>query len=225
MWLQDFGMNWFSDFPRVDRILRAIRTSEDDSEMRAALAHGWRRHDLLWEREQERGNSALVKGDRIAASRCFRGALRIARANFEANDPRRATSVANLGYVARMAGHEALAREHYAEASGRWLTVPKQLDGLEMASRGRSSAHHLRMEARHWQTYVQELRGRLALRVNEAAACLEALAAGREGGAALYPRWRGEKPAVFDDTRILLASCLLIANCPGKGVLSARKTR
>jgi hypothetical protein len=27
----------------------------------------------------------------------------------------------------------------------------------------------------------------------------------------LYERWRGEKPAVFDDTRTLLAAALLVA--------------
>jgi hypothetical protein len=56
------------------------------------------------------------------------------------------------------------------------------------------------------------MRTRLARFVAEADAALAALAAGRPPPAPLFPRWKGAKPPVFDDTRKVIAACLLIAS-------------
>ena len=79
------------------------------------------------------------------------------------------------------------------------------------ARRARSSLFHMRMEAKHWDTYRANMRTRFARFAAEAGDCLEALAEDRPPPHRLRGRWRAEKPGVFDDTRKLLAAALLIA--------------
>ena len=95
--------------------MSAQRTSESDngkSEMRAALAAGWRRTDLVWERLQIRGNAAWINGDHTGARRNFLIAWMLARIFFKRGDPRIATSIANVGLMAREAGQFARAARH-----------------------------------------------------------------------------------------------------------------
>jgi hypothetical protein len=183
--------------------------------MRAARAAGWRPSDLWWERLQERANSDWAAGRRRRAAWSFRLAHGLAMARFPAGDPRRATSLANIGFLARRRGDDAAAVRRYRQAVRLWSAVPGTLPTLEIRPRARSSLFHLRMELRHGDTYRANLRARLAGFVAEAGAALEALARGDPPPARLHARWLGEKPAVFDDTRKLLAACLLIASEPG----------
>lgn len=193
--------------------MSARRTSEFDdgkSEMRAALAAGWRRTDLVWERLQVRGNAAWVSGDRSGARRYFLIAWLLARIFFKRGDPRIATSIANVGLMAREAGRLARAARHYAKAQSLWTDVPNALGGLRIRPRVRSSLFHLRMEARHRGTYEKNMRARIANFVTEAGEAIDAAAQGNPSPHRLYSRWRGECPAVFDDTRKLLGASLLI---------------
>jgi hypothetical protein len=82
---------------------------------------------------------------------------------------------------------------------------------MTIARRGRSSLFHLRMEAKHWDTYQGNLRHRARYFAREAATCLDAATHGVPAFFRLYDRWRGEKPAVFDDTRKFLGAALLLA--------------
>ena len=75
-----------------------------DPEMRAALNANWRRRELWWERLQEKANADLETGRRRLAYRRFRCAYWIARLGFDGRDPRYATSLANIGFVARERG-------------------------------------------------------------------------------------------------------------------------
>ncbi len=191
----------------------ARRTSESetgDSEWRAALAAGWRRSDILWERWQERGNAAWANGDVSLARRRFIFAWYLARLFFHRGDPRMATSIANVGLIAREAGQFDLASRRYAHARMLWADVPGVLDGLKFRPRVRSSLFHLRMETRHRETYEANMRARLANFVTEAGQALEAAEVGARSPHRLYDRWRGERPAVFDDSRKLLGAALLI---------------
>jgi hypothetical protein len=185
-----------------------------DREMRAARAAGWRRADLAWERLQERANADLAAGDAVRALRGFRRAHWLARAFLPAGDPRRATSLANAAFAARAAGAPARALRDYAEARRLWAVVPATIPSLTVAPRARSSLFHLRMEARHLETFRANQRARLARFVAEADAALAALTRGDPPPVRLASRWKGEKPAVFDDSRKLLAACLLIAGDP-----------
>ena len=191
----------------------ARRTSESETgsaEWQAALAAGWRRSDILWERWQERGNAAWARGDVSHARRRFILAWYLARLFFHRDDPRMATSIANVGFIAREAGQFGRASKHYAHARRLWADVPKVLDGLEFRPRVRSSLFHLRMETRHRETYEANMRARIANFVTEAGQALEAAEEGGPSPHRLYDRWRGERPAVFDDARKLLGAALLI---------------
>ena len=183
--------------------------------MRAALAAGWRRRDLWWERLQERANAALAQGDARTAIRGFRHAFWLARLGFPGDDPRRAASLANMGAIARLDGADDRARRRYTRARSLWSSVPDGLDGLVIQPRARSSLFHLRMEVKHQDVYHANMKARLGAFVSETGECLDALMADASPPHRLHLRWRGEKPAVFDDTRKLLAACLLVASPQG----------
>lgn len=181
------------------------------AEARTARAAGWRRRDLWWERLQERGNRELAAGNRAAASRGFLAAWWLAVVGFSRNDPRYATSLANAGYAARLRGAERTARSRYARARRLWASVPDVIADIEIRPRARSSLFHLRMELRHRDTYEANARARLAAIASEAGAALAAIETGAAPPVRLHSRWKGEKPAQFDDRRKLLSACLLIA--------------
>lgn len=180
------------------------------AEMRAARAAGWRRADLWWERLQERANRNWESGSRARALRGFRNAYWLALALLPAGDPRRATSLANAAFAARAHGAERTAARRYAAAARLWAEVPATIDGLALRPRARSSLFHLRLELRHGDAYRASQRARLARFVAEADQAIAALAAGRSSPTPLFGRWKGFKPPVFDDSRKLLAACLLI---------------
>ncbi len=183
-----------------------------DVEMRAALHAGWRRRDLWWERLQENGNIALVEGHQTQALRSFRWAHWISRLSFAKDDPRRATGYANLALTARLSGSETKARRLYAKAITLWSRVPSVLETCQIKPRARSSLFHLRMEVKHWDTYRDNMKIRLGRFVQETGEALTALSHQQPPAHRLFSRWRGEKPAVFDDTRKLLAASLLVAS-------------
>lgn len=183
----------------------------EDHELATALAAGWRRCDLEWERLQVAGNTALQEGDETKAVQAFARAYRLAFLRFRRNDPRYATSLANAALAARLRGREGQAARRYERAIRSWSQVPVQIGDLQIKPRARSSLFHLRMEARHWETYRANMEARLATFVQESSECLTAISESRPPPHRLYGRWRGEQPSVFDDSRKLLAAALLIA--------------
>jgi len=187
-------MNMFA--PRIWGFDRA------DAEWRTAREAGWSRADLAWERLMEAGCRSLEKtSDRSlfkAASRCFLAADLLARARFAKGDPRRATAPAARWRLNRT---ERLRDRALRE----WGGVAAYIETLEIRPRARSSLFHLRMEARHRDTYHANLRKRLSAFAAETGETLRGAGAHRHAS-----RWRGEKPTVFDDTRKLLSACLLI---------------
>ncbi len=193
-------------------VLRIWGFDRSDSEMRAALAAGWKRRDLWWERLQEQGNAALADRKTTEARRCFRRAYWISRSGFARDDPRRATSFANIAFGARLAGSKMSAERNYAVAIALWSKAPSMLETMTIRPRARSSLFHLRMEVKHWNTYQDNMKTRLGKFIDETGKSLDALSLEVTPPHRLFSRWRGEKPAVFDDTRKLLAACLLIAS-------------
>ena len=131
---------------------------------------------------------------------------------FDSGDPRRAASTANMGFSLRALGLKRAARRFYSLASVGWTRVPDSVQHLEIRPRARSSLYHLRMEARHWDTYKQNRIKRLQAFVEESGQCLDCLAADEPPPHRLFSRWIGEKPPTFDDSRKLLGACLLIAS-------------
>jgi hypothetical protein len=170
---------------------------------RVALQAGWRRRDLMWEALMERGCAAWRGGQARTAWWAFTRARLIA-SGFARDDLRRAASEAALGVVMRAPRRMVRARamfESHAEA---------QIEAMQIAPRARSSLFHLRMEARHRDTYHANMRLRLTRIAGETATCLQEMAQGGPAPHRLHARWLGEKPVVFDDTRKLLSACLLI---------------
>ena len=194
---------------------RPISVSDPDArDEAAARAAGWRRADLDWERLQEQAIAAWRAGDEAAAIRSWRKARWLAFWRMGRRDPRYGASLANAAMAARLMGREASAKRLYRAALSRWRRVPDMIAGLEPSRRARSSLFHLRMEARHRETYLANQRKRMTAFVADAHAALEALEAGEAPACSLYERWRGEKPPVFDDMRKLLSAALLIAAPP-----------
>ncbi len=192
--------------------LRIWGFERNDTEMRAALAAGWKRRDLWWERLQEQANIALIEGRKSHALRRFRLAHWISRVGFAHDDPRRATGFANAAFALRLSGSEISAQKNYAAAMALWSRAPSMLETLNIQPRARSSLFHLRMEVKHWDTYRCNMKTRLGKFIEETDQSLTALSKGMPPPHRLFPRWRGEKPAVFDDTRKVLAACLLVAS-------------
>lgn len=175
----------------------------DGPEARVALQAGWRRRDLMWETLMERGCATWHAGKTRAAWWAFVRARLIAW-RFATGDLRRAASEAALGVVMRAPSRMLRAREMFESHA------TAQIEAMQIAPRARSSLFHLRMEARHRDTYHANMRLRLTRIAGETATCLQDMAAGRPPQHRLHARWLGEKPVVFDDTRKVLSACLLI---------------
>lgn len=188
---------------------------------RIALQAGWRRSDILWEGLMEGANAAWAAGDRARAAQLFRRASWVARLCFARDDLRRATVLINLGIVARMAGQGRRAAACFARAAAIWdACAERSIAGMQIAPRARSSLFHLRMEARHRDTYHANMRLRLGKIATEVRAAIDALAGGQKPDCRLYARWRGERPNVYDDTRKVLGACLLIVDAEFSTVAS-----
>ena len=191
-----------------------MASKERRLEFRTALNAGWNRGDLYWERLQERSNEHLRDGRRLASAAGFVAAFAIARLRFGIGDLRRLASRANLAFALRFIGAERSARRAYAAARAEWTDASGAIESAEIRPRARSSLFHMRMEARHWDTYKLNRIARLKKFHEEAAECLAELERGRPAPHRLYSRWLGEKPAVFDDARKILSACLLLASDP-----------
>lgn len=183
-----------------------------DTEWRQAKASGWRRADLRWERLSEAAIAAWQAHRRFRAVCLFHLAYRQARFSFAPSDRRIATSLINLG-IASGAG-TVTAKRFFAKARHQWQASRGDVDDMVVRPRSRSSLFHLRMEARHRETYLANTRLRISRIIVETEETLDAL----EAGSLTLPhrhssRWRGERPVVFDDMRKILGACLLIA-CP-----------
>ncbi len=182
--------------------------------LESTLPGGWSRADLFWERLQERANQLVERNRPYAAALRFVLADAAALLCFDTSDPRRATSTANLAFAFRCLRLERAARRFYRIAISDWSSVPRMIEDLEIRPQARSSLYHLRMEARHWETYKENRRVRLRSIAAETASCLEALRGKRPVPHRLFSRWLGEKPPIPDDVRKLLGACLLVASPP-----------
>ena len=180
-------------------------------ELAQARKSGWSKSDLHWERLQEEAGRLYLAGDAGGAAKLWRRAGWISLWRFRKSDPRRATTLANMAFADRLASNEARARRRYAKARAIWTEVDSFIAGMTIARRARSSLFHMRMEAKHWDTYAQNTRIRMTAFARESATALEALEQGKPAACRLYGRWKAEKPGIFDDTRKLLSAALLIA--------------
>jgi hypothetical protein len=182
------------------------------------LQAGWSEADLAWEAAAERAVEAVAQSDYPKAKTEAGQALQLARAEFEAIDPRLGTSFANYGLCLGLSGDGVgpapLLRDALAvwQAAGPWIA---RMDAPRMA---RSSMFHLRMELRHRDTYRARWRVRWQEMTEEATRRLQAVppspdAVGASAEAAAA-RWRRERPAMLNDTRKLMAAAFLLLAPP-----------
>lgn len=180
---------------------------------RTLAAAGWLESDFVWERLQEAAAESVVSGNEDGAAQRWGEALRLARAEFAANDPRLAASLTNQALSVRHKGNEVLAGELLSEALLVWDASSSWIEAMKPERRSRSSTFHLRLESKHKGGYVHFSEERYRALAAEGRATT---AAHKSGGAEQNAgdrlmRWRKERPAGFTDGRKLLAAVLLIA--------------
>jgi hypothetical protein len=179
---------------------------------------GWSETDLAWETAAESTADAAAQNDYLRAKEEAGQALQMARANFETIDPRLGTSLANYGVCLSLAGDDQAKASLCAKALEAWKGSGPWIARMDAPRVARSSMFHLRMEARHRDTY----RGLWQQRWREIAAetvkRLEALNAPDATVTApagdTLAVWRRERPAMLNDTRKLMAAALLLLAPP-----------
>lgn len=172
---------------------------------------GWSNAEVIWEQIQEAAAEREQAGDRGEAAELWRGALEVAREHLPPDDLRIATSVANVAVALRWAGERDAARRSFAEALTLWDGSGRWVEALKPIARARSSTFHLRLEARHADTYRRFPRQRYRALAEEGRATLVARRDGGGDSCDRLARWRRERPAGFNDWRRLLGAVLLIA--------------
>jgi hypothetical protein len=174
-----------------------------------SAADAWTGADAEWESLQASAAEAFAANDLDSAAASWGAALRIARAEFAADDPRLATSLANYATVLRQKGEPVPARL-WEEAVQIWDEAAAWLARQRFAPRARSSIFHLRLEARHGDAYDANLRRRAATLLGEARAATAAIAAGAPGRAPDPAAFQTFRSARFDGLRKVLAAAHLL---------------
>lgn len=184
----------------------------DSWTVRDLLNAGWGDSDLEWEREIAEAVDAFASGDAAAARDKMSRSLQLARKDFDAHDPRLATSLANFAACRREGGSDAA--QLFAEAQAGWAACGPWVEAMKAPRSARSSMFHMRMEQKHRATYEERWRIKWRELVEEAQGRLQALAAAErcdKGAArAAAERWRRECPALLNDTRKLMAAVILL---------------
>lgn len=171
----------------------------------------WTVADADWERLQVAATQAFAANDLVGAADGWAAALRTARAEFEADDPRLATSLASQALALRLRGERGADRL-FATALEVWDAAPRWLARQAFARRARSSIFHLRLEAKHAGAYGANLRHRAETLLRAAHAATGLLAAGAPGQAPA--RFEAFRSAPRDAMRKVLAAVHLLPAPP-----------
>ncbi|HEU0017340.1 MAG TPA: hypothetical protein VFQ31_03125 [Methyloceanibacter sp.] len=183
------------------------------------LSAGWSEADLSWEHAAERTADAAALKDYARAKDEAGRALRIARAEFEAIDPRLGTSLANYGVCLHLSGESGGIAPLFRQAAEVWRGAGPWIARMDAPRVARSSLFHMRMEVRHRETYRARWQERWKEIATEARSRLVAMATPPDAldttAAESLARWRRERPAMLNDTRKLMAAgFLLLAPSP-----------
>jgi hypothetical protein len=196
------------------RMSGALTLAAESWSAKELLAAGWTEADLAWEQTTERAVEMLAAGDFAQAKIAAGGALRLARAEFAANDPRLGTSLANYGVCLRVAGEGEGVPLLFREALDVWRGAGPWIAAMDAPRIARSSLFHMRMEARHRETYRARWQIKWREIADEAKFRLHALNSGgavsERDAAETLARFRRERPAMLNDTRKLMAAAFLL---------------
>jgi hypothetical protein len=173
----------------------------------------WTAADADWERLQVTAAEALAADDLAGAADRWAAALRTARANFEADDPRLATSLANWAFALRLRG-EPVAERLFADALEVWHAAPAWLARQRFAPRSRSSLFHLRLETKHGSAYDANVRRRAESVLSAARDATAALAAGSARAPGRAPVQAFRRAPLDAMRKVLAAADLVVAPAP-----------
>lgn len=179
------------------------------------IAAGWSEADLEWERLTESALADLAQ-HRVGEARLgFAAALRLARDQFSAKDPRLAAGLSNQAAAVASEIGSTGSGSIKAAAAQAWAACDGWIDNMTAPRTARSSMFHLRMERLHRPAYEERWRvkGReLLAGVREAFGSggeLELIAP--EEATQRIARWHRERPVTLSDPRKLMASVILLA--------------
>jgi hypothetical protein len=180
-----------------------------------SAADAWTSADRDWEVLQVAAAEAFAANDLASAAASWGAALRIARAHFEPDDPRLATSLANHAAGLRQKGEPVPARL-WEEALEIWDQAPAWVARQRFVRGARSSMSHLRLEAKHPGAYDANLRRRAETLLRAARAAIATLAAGAPGQPPDYAALQAFRSAPLDAMRkVLAAAHLVMVPAPG----------
>lgn len=186
------------------------------------LSAGWSDADLAWESAAESTVDAASRKDYPRAKEEASQALQIARANFEPIDPRLGTSLANYGVCLSLAGDDQAKASLFAKALEAWKGAAPWIARMDAPRVARSSLFHMRMEARHrdtyrglWQQRWREIAAETIKRLDALSVPNAVISAPADDTLAV---WRRERPAMLNDTRKLMAAALLLLAPPASDV-------
>lgn len=179
------------------------------------LNAGWMQADLGWENAMADGVAAVGADDMAAAKELMAQCVQLARAHFDADDPRLATSLANYGICLKMLGRAGDGDRLLDEARALWAGCDRWVDNMTAPRSARSSLFHLRMEQKHRGTYEERWRIKWRELVGEARERLGETAGGADENPAVLAqgateRWTRERPAMLNDSRKLMAAAILL---------------
>lgn len=170
----------------------------------------WTPADAEWERLQAAAAEAFATNDPVGAAGHWAAALRLARADFEAGDPRLATSLANWALALRLR-NDPVAERLFRDALEAWDAAPAWLARQRFAPRARSSIFHLRLQVKHGGAYDAKLRRRAESLLSTARAATAAFAAGAPPQAPDRAGFQVLRKAPLDAMRKVLAAVHLMA--------------
>jgi hypothetical protein len=179
------------------------------------VSAGWGEADLEWERLNEDALTALAYGRIDEAGNVFATSLRLARAEFTANDPRLAASLSNQAAAVAALDSDQSAGQTRAAAKQAWAVCESWVEKMTAPRTARSSMFHLRMERLHRPAYEERWRvkGReLLADVREEVCVGDALELiDREEARVRLARWQRERPVTLSDPRKLMAAVIMLA--------------
>jgi hypothetical protein len=189
----------------------------EDWSLQELLNAGWSEDDLAWEFAAESTAEAISQNDVVRAKQEAGRALQIARASFEPIDPRLGTSLTNFGLCLNLSEDDKDSASLFAKGLASWKSAGPWIARLDAPRVARSSLFHLRMEARHRDTYRARWQQRWNELAADATARLDALTSSGSAGRPVtnaLAAWRRERPAMLNDTRKLMAAVLLLLAPP-----------
>ena len=111
------------------------------------------RSEIQWVELSEAAMAHWAMGQFEAAAEKWEQALGIAK-QFDLNDPRRASSLSNVGIAHRSRGEFSQAEQVYQQALTGWKAASNWLNKIQVGARARSSLFHLRMERKHHKQFT-----------------------------------------------------------------------